>query len=102
MVADVRDWFGTGEPLIVVEYGWTGSACQRGFQVADYSKREWNWVYADRLNCPADFQIREATAADPVAIILRGVEHDTMGVNPDREVERVYGIQDGRFVLISN
>lgn len=101
-VADIRDWLGNGDPIVVVEYGWIGDACQRGFQIADYSTREWDWIFADYLNCPAEFEVRDATADSPAMIRLNGIEHDIMGVQPDTEVERTYVVEDGEFVKQTN
>jgi hypothetical protein len=98
-VKSIQDALHTGTPQIFAEYKWRGMSCTVGLQVLGLSSDEWSWVFGNYLNCPATVSIQTNQTTGTTEIIFRGILHDVMGNEPDKEVTQVYTVNDGEFQL---
>lgn len=95
----VFDALGSGTPQIFVQYRWRGSECQVGLQVLAHSPTGWEWVFGKFLNCPATAAVNKNPITGQTKIVYKGILHDVMGLEPDKEVTQIYIAKNGGFQL---
>ncbi len=95
----VLDTLGSGTPQIFVEYRWRGRECHVGLQVLAHSSSGWEWIFGNYLNCPATATVNKNPITGQTQIVYKGTLHDSMGLEPDKEVTQIYIAKNGGFQL---
>jgi hypothetical protein len=98
-VQSVEDALNLGTSQIFVEYEWGGWSCSIGMQILGQSSGKWSWVFGHYLNCPATVSVRTNSTPSRTEIVFQGKLHDSMGIEPDKDVIQIFSVKDGEFQL---